>query len=290
MEFDPLHPSSRSTPDSTDFEKVEKEDVMDAPTGFEPDSSTGLEEAFHGSGDVPEMKLGHSAASSGIPSPTEEEPADPFGFLQSIPAPVVDLVYWRCPKKTGLIFGTVFALLISLSMYSVINIVSYVALGVLTVTFSFVTYRKCLAAVQKSGDGNPFQAYLADDVMKTFNGDCQKCLEKTVVQIGVCVGVLRHYFLIADVFDSVKFAVFLWCLTYVGACFNLLTLLILINVSVFTLPKIYEVHREQIDSYVKMVTDQLAAQYPVLRSKFTDTFGGVWEKISVMIPGKLKAQ
>jgi hypothetical protein len=58
------------------------------------------------------------------------------------------------------------------------------------------------------------------------------------LKVGDSVVLVRHYVLIEDVFDSIKFAVFLWFLTYVGAIFNLLTLLILGHVSFFTLPKV----------------------------------------------------
>ena len=67
-------PSSRSTPDSTDFEKIEKEDVMEAPSGFEPDSSTHLEDALRGGGDAPRIKLESPTASvSGPPTPVDDQ-------------------------------------------------------------------------------------------------------------------------------------------------------------------------------------------------------------------------
>jgi len=291
MDFDPQHPSSRSTPDSTDFEKVEREDVMDAPMGFEADSPTPEDAALRGAGDAPPPRIkleSPTTASSGPPTPADA--ADVFGFLSTLPPWGLDLVYWRRPQETLFVFVSLFSLLLSLSLFSVLTVASYAALGLLTTTFSFVTYRKCLAAVQKSGEGNPFQAYLGEDVSEKVNQDCQQCLEKAITQATSLLVLFRHYFLIVDIFDSLKFAVFLWTLTYVGALFNLLTLLILVVVSLFTLPKIYEVHRDQIDAGLALLTDQLAAQYPVVRAKFTETFGGIWEKIAVMIPSKAKSQ
>ena len=66
-----------------------------------------------------------------------------FSILHRLPAWAVDLIYWRCPKTTVAVFGSLFNLLIALSMYSFVTVVSYAALSLLTVTFSFVTYRKC---------------------------------------------------------------------------------------------------------------------------------------------------
>merc|ERR1712121_548731 len=46
-------------------------------------------------------------------------------------------------------------------------------------------------------------------------------------------------------------------MTYVGAWFNGLTLLILGLVSMFSLPKTYEVYQEQIDAYLALAQDQV---------------------------------
>ena len=57
-----------------------------------------------------------------------------------------------------------------------------------------ILYYLGLAAVQKSGEGNPFQAYLGEDVSDKVNQDCQQCLEMAITQVtrlwqGVGLGV-----------------------------------------------------------------------------------------------------
>jgi len=71
------------------------------------------------------------------------------------------------------------------------------------------------------------------------------------------VGELRRLALVEDMIDSIKFGIFLWVMTYVGAWFNGLTLLILGLVSMFSLPKTYEVYQEQIDAYLALAQDQV---------------------------------
>lgn len=280
-------PSSRSTPDSTDFEKIEKEDVM----GFQADSSTHLEDALRDARDAPRIKLeSPTASTSNPPTPTDEHSSGLISSLNRLPAWAVDLIYWRCLKTTVVVFGSLFSLLVALSLFSFVTVFSYAALSVLTVTFSFVTYRKCLSAFQKKAEINPFQAYLGQEAIEQFNQDCEKLMEKAIIQLACCLNNLRHYFLIVDVLDSVKFALFLWTMTYIGEWFNLLTVVILVVVSVFTLPKIYEVHQEQIDAHVGMVKDHLMSQYPVVRAKFVDSFGGIWDKVRAIMPCKAKAQ
>lgn len=70
---------------------------------------------------------------------------------------VVDLVYWRDPKKSGIVLGAVLVILLSLSVVSVVSVVSYSALAVLSGTLSFRLYKNVLQAVQKTQDGHPFK-------------------------------------------------------------------------------------------------------------------------------------
>ena len=57
--------------------------------------------------------------------------------------------------------------------------------------------------------------------------------------------------------ESVKFALVLWLLTYVGSLFNGLTLVILAVVGLFTLPKVYETHQEKIDQNLDLVKGKI---------------------------------
>jgi len=70
---------------------------------------------------------------------------------------VLDLIYWRDLKKTGVVFGSLLVLLMSLALFSVLSVISYLSLVTLTVTISYRIYRNILAAVQKTGEGHPFQ-------------------------------------------------------------------------------------------------------------------------------------
>lgn len=70
---------------------------------------------------------------------------------------MVDLLYWRDLQRTGVVFGASLFLLLSLSVCSIISVISYVALALLSVTTSFRIYKGILQAVQKSEDGHPFK-------------------------------------------------------------------------------------------------------------------------------------
>ncbi|XP_041108992.1 reticulon-1-A-like isoform X6 [Polyodon spathula] len=169
---------------------------------------------------------------------------------------MVDLLYWRDIKKTGVVFGASLFLLLSLTVCSIVSVFSYLALALLSVSITFRIYKGILQAVQKSDEGHPFKAYLDSDVAVSEEV-VHKYSDAALGHINCALKELRHLFLVEDLVDSLKFAVLMWILTYVGALFNGLTLLILALISLFSIPVIYERHQAQIDHYLALVNNQV---------------------------------
>merc|ERR1711994_993595 len=71
------------------------------------------------------------------------------------------------------------------------------------------------------------------------------------------VAELRRLFLVDNMVDTIKFGLSLWCLTYIGAWFNAMTLVILAWVTAFTVPKIYQNNQAAIDEVLGKVKVQL---------------------------------
>lgn len=188
--------------------------------------------------------------------------------------PVTDLIYWRDPRKSGVVFGALLAILLSLSVVSVVSVISYSALAVLTGTLSFRLYKNVLQAVQKTQDGHPFKEYLETDVTIPTE-KIHEVADLSAARLNASLLELRRLFLVEDLVDSIKFAVLLWCFTYVGSWFNGLTLVILGVVGLFSLPKVYETHQEKIDQNVDVV-----------RGKVNE----VLEKVQAVLPIGKKAK
>nr|XP_058934917.1 reticulon-4 isoform X2 [Kogia breviceps] len=187
--------------------------------------------------------------------------------------PVVDLLYWRDIKKTGVVFGASLFLLLSLTVFSIVSVTAYIALALLSVTISFRIYKGVIQAIQKSDEGHPFRAYLESEVAISEEL-VQKYSNSALGHVNCTIKELRRLFLVDDLVDSLKFAVLMWVFTYVGALFNGLTLLILALISLFSVPVIYERHQAQIDHYLglanKNVKDAMAkiqAKIPGLKRK-----------------------
>uniref|UniRef100_A0ACB8G987 Uncharacterized protein n=1 Tax=Sphaerodactylus townsendi TaxID=933632 RepID=A0ACB8G987_9SAUR len=177
----------------------------------------------------------------------------PFVFPLSA---VRDLIFWRDVKKTGLVFSTTLILLLSLAAFSVISVVSYLILALLSVTISFRVYKSVIQAVQKSEEGHPFKAYLDRDITlssETFHN----YMSAAMVHINHGLKLVTRLFLVEDLVDSLKLAVVMWLMTYVGAIFNGITLLILAELLGFSMPVVYEKYKTQIDHYVGIGRDQI---------------------------------
>nr|XP_057904723.1 reticulon-1-like isoform X1 [Doryrhamphus excisus] len=169
---------------------------------------------------------------------------------------VVDLLYWRDVKTTGVVFGAALLLLLSLTVCSIVSVCSYIGLALLSVTVCFRIYKGILQAIQKSDEGHPFKQYLDREVALSEDM-VHKYSDMVLEKLNKGVGELRRLFLVEDLVDSIKFAVLMWILTYVGAFFNGLTLVILGVIAAFSCPIVYEKHQVQIDHYVALVSNQI---------------------------------
>ncbi|XP_075401677.1 reticulon-3 isoform X1 [Tenrec ecaudatus] len=186
---------------------------------------------------------------------------------------VHDLIFWRDVKKTGVVFGTTLIVLLSLAAFSVISVVSYLILALLSVTINFRVYKSVIQAVQKSEEGHPFKAYLDVDI--TLSSEAfHNYVNAAMVHVNKALKLIIRLFLVEDLVDSLKLAVFMWLMTYVGAVFNGITLLILAELLVFSVPVVYEKYKTQIDHYVgivrkqtKAIVDKIQAKLPGIAKK-----------------------
>ncbi|XP_053553278.1 reticulon-1 isoform X1 [Bombina bombina] len=182
----------------------------------------------------------------------------------------IDLLYWRDVKQTVIVFGSVLLMLFSLTQFSVVSVIAYLALAALSATISFRIYKSVLQAVQKTDEGHPFKGYL-DVEISLSQEQIQKYTDCLQVHTNSIVKELRRLFLVQDLVDSLKFAVLMWLLTYVGALFNGLTLLIMAVVSMFSLPAVYDKYQTQIDQYLGLVRNNMNTIVAKIQAKIPGT-------------------
>ncbi|XP_028915526.1 reticulon-3 isoform X2 [Ornithorhynchus anatinus] len=231
-------------------------------------SSSGTDPAVPGSGGsspgVCPALGGKSCASSCADSFVSSSSSQPVSIFST--SQVHDLIFWRDVKKTGLVFGTTLIMLLSLAAFSVISVASYLILAFLSVTISFRVYKSVIQAVQKSEEGHPFKAYLDVDIALSSEA-FHNYVNAAMVHINRALKLIIRLFLVEDLVDSLKLAVFMWLMTYVGAVFNGITLLILAELLIFSVPIVYEKYKTQIDHYVGIARDQTKSIVAKIQAK-----------------------
>jgi hypothetical protein len=170
--------------------------------------------------------------------------------------PILDIIYWRDPKKSGIVLGAIFVILFLVAKFSFILIGTYSALLILICTLGFRIFKLAEAKFKKTEDKNPFQPMLEKEL------DVPQ--EKIHAQVDVLVEnvrnialQLRRLFFVESVVDSVKFFFLLYSLTYIGSWFSGFALIILFVIGVFTVPKVYEMNKEPIDNYLHLAKENV---------------------------------
>ncbi|KAG5452753.1 Reticulon-1-A [Clonorchis sinensis] len=165
-----------------------------------------------------------------------------------------NLIQWRDPLKTGILTVVVLTLLVSLSCLSFISVLAYAGLALLCCTFAARLYHFILPSTPKTVD-KPGTPASHDVLTEWLNSDMKlprdKIVDRTVSlssDFETFVIRLQRILLLKDVVDTAKFIFLLYLLTVLGSWFNLLTLIIVGFVLLFTLPKIYNLYQKQFDS------------------------------------------
>ncbi|XP_069738483.1 reticulon-1-like [Phaenicophaeus curvirostris] len=196
-----------------------------------------------------------SGTASGTGAGAGDAPGDPPRHLPRLAAR--ELLLWRDARRSAVALASSLLLLGSLATLSALSVVAHLALALLSVTISLRVYKAVVQALHKAQDGHPFRAYLEMDVTLTPEAFAA-ATSALVPRLNRALRFLLRLFLVEDLVDSLKLALTLWLLTYVGAVFNGITLLILAELLAFTLPPLYEKYKTQIDHYVGLVRRRVA--------------------------------
>lgn len=199
------------------------------------------------------------------PTPTTTQ-STLISSSQSSGISAIELVYWRDPKKSALAFGLSLVVLVSLATFSVISVTSYLLLALLCVTITFRVYKSVIHAVQKSEEGHPFKALMERDINippETFRKLTDVCLS----YFNRFTKQARRLLLVEDLVDSLKLAGVMWLMTYVGAVFNGITILILADITCFAAPLVYEKNKTQIDRYIDLIRSRVEETMTKLQDK-----------------------
>jgi len=133
------------------------------------------------------------------------------------------------------------------------------------------------SAFLRSEFEHPLKSYLSKDI--EVSKDKADQLGEKVAEFAVSMTTkLRGLFLVDDLSDSLKLLVGLYVLSYVAQWFSGITLIFMAFIGAFTIPKIYDMYRTEIDSCVGKIksavedaTGKITAKVPLTKGKEAST-------------------
>ncbi|XP_049900945.1 reticulon-3-like [Epinephelus moara] len=176
--------------------------------------------------------------------------------LRDLTHSALQLIHWKELKKSAAAFSLSLLVLVSVATLSVISVVSYLLLAFLCVTITFRVYKSVIQAIQKSDEGHPFRSLLDRDI-SVSSESVRLLADQFLIQLNWFSSQSRKLLLVQDLVDSLKLAAVMWMMTYVGAIFNGVTILILADIIVFTTPLIYQKNKTQIDRTIEVLQFRL---------------------------------
>jgi len=166
------------------------------------------------------------------------------------------LLYWDNPRDSGIACGSVLVCLLAVRYISLISVIGNLSLALVTATMSFRIYKSVLAAVNKTQEGHPFKQFLDIDV--TLPADkVTEITDGLFTKLNSILAKLKSVLLVENVIESLKFAVAMYLLTYIGAIMNGLTIVTLVWVGYFSIPRIYRDNQKQIDEAILPLKSKL---------------------------------
>jgi len=225
---------------------------------------------------APEAEQTHETNDEVLPVPeTEKELTSCMAkwlMKNNVDQRVIDLIYWKCWKKTGAVFAGKIFILWSLTCCTLLSVLTFLSMSFLAVAFLYRIGMTVFNAVQKTTAEHPFK-HLLDEDLEISEEAVQNWANEARKFVNTKVKTLKKLFFIEDVVESVKFGVMLWLLSYFGSCFTLLTIAFIACVYTFTVPVLYERNQEKVDACVAS-----------MKTKLTEIFSKVQDKL----PEKLK--
>jgi len=245
---------------------------------------------------VPSQQQPAAASAAAAPTTTEssahvEEPvvkktadasschACPYYFLGlsslskvHIPPKVQDLLLWKCPKYTGAVFGSTLVVLLSLATFTLLTVLSSLLLLALTGVGAYRFYLSVLFRIKGTYDDTFDQISSTDfSLPKDKIQELARLLDTDINRV---INQLKSIILWDNLATSTV-AFFVVYLVYcVASVFNTITLLILVHLAAFSLPKVYQVYQVQIDQTIHQATefahktaDDIMAKLPFLKKK-----------------------
>ncbi|KAM7541989.1 hypothetical protein Aperf_G00000004117 [Anoplocephala perfoliata] len=187
--------------------------------------------------------------------------------ISRLPDKVIELIYWKRPVESAIVMATTFTLLFSLGYLSFISVVAYVNLTVLCCTGAARVYYDLISSKRDESATPPFSGWFIKD-KDALRQRVRDFVDSNFDRYETYFQQIKHYLLIENYVDSLKFALCMYLLSILGGFFNLITVVLIVFTLLFTIPRIYDIYHVQIDKLVEKPKQQLRNLSEKARKQF----------------------
>jgi hypothetical protein len=184
---------------------------------------------------------------------------------QRMPPQVRNIVYWNCPLTSAALLISLLLFEFSLLFFSVISVLAYTGLAIMVISLALKLYTHFVS----SGSSTTIHRYIEGDW--SLSRERTEQISRDILnKVNAYALYTRDLFLINNYGESIKFGIFLYLLTYIGAWFNFLTLVILATVFTFSIPKVYDIYKREIDHVIRLARRQFKEKWVLVRGKMEE--------------------
>ncbi|CAF1124036.1 unnamed protein product [Adineta ricciae] len=175
---------------------------------------------------------------------------------ETMPTQGSDLIYWRKPIQSGIVFGVSLSVIITFMFLSSLAAISFWSLAFLLIVGLYKMYNYVMATFVGRIQDDKFEAIFSPDV-SISERRAQEIAHSIRINGTHLLQHARDLFLWKNLTNSVLFGLVLFVFFYIGLSMNALTFVLIGLIFGFTVPKIYQVYQVPIDRIAKQVLDQI---------------------------------
>jgi len=177
-----------------------------------------------------------------------------------------NLIYWRNPIQSGIVFGVSLSVIITFMFLSALAAISFWLLAILVVVGLYKLYNYVMATFVGRIQDDIFESIFPPDV-NISERQAQALANNIRVNGTHVLKIARNLFLWDNLTSSIIFGHLLFISFYIGLSMNALTFVLVGLIFSFTVPKFYQVYQVPIDRAAKQVLDQINQLLAKITSK-----------------------
>jgi len=174
-----------------------------------------------------------------------------------------DLIYWKNPIKSGLVFvtGLFTFFVLTVGGYTVISLTSNLLLWLLIISFAYTNGTMMFATFQGKSPVNPHTSRWGEAKFDITKETVDEYVDFLLPYVNKGIDFAREVAFCLNNMKTLKVIGALWVISIFSNLFSGLTLLFLEFFLAFSIPRLYEMNKQQVDKYADIALTQSKIYY-----------------------------